>query len=652
MDSIGLKSLHTYNRAQVAYNLRVVIQQPLAVTRAALLIDYASIIRGMKLNPAAVKKNIQEMQRYSGIAAWKALGFYDVNISRGLTSLIKHDEKASDKITEVGMWGAEKADQLTWAGIWSACKAEVICKQHISSKDANFYEAVTKLFEDVIYKTQVVDSILTKNEFMRDKGYLARAVGSFMSEPTTTASMLMNAYDQYHMDVQRGMSRQQAWKRNRRMIGRTAYVYGLGAVILAAAQAVADAFRDDDDYQEYDEKWVEAFGGNLLEELVPFNKLPLVGDLWEVGKELIATFTDLDLYGNAPQSVIMQWYDSLVKGVEIIHDKIAGVDTNYTWYAGAYKLLQAVSGIAGLPMAAATREIVTGWNNIVGSMAPSLKVKTYDPGKMNNIKYAYQDGYLTAEEAHTELLDKGLVDNEDEAYWTVQKWEAGGDSYSKYDAITQAVRSGASITAEMAELTSHGYTKEQVISHIKSSVRQWYQDGEITKQQATNMLTKYTDLSAEDVAAAVKKWSSKVVTGTAFEDIKDSFMDGKMTQSRAVEMYVRYGGYTQQEAKQEVATWAFVKQHPKCEGISWPAIENYQTYCQSTGMSAETFYAAWKYSYSVKADVDANGDAISGSRKAKVLRYINGLNLTYAQKDSLYYAFGWAQSTINEAPWH
>lgn len=651
MDSIGLKSLHIYNRAQVAYNLRVVIQQPLAVTRAAMLIDYSSIIRGMKLNPAAVKKNIQEMQRYSGIAAWKALGFYDVNISRGLTSLIKHDEKVSDKITEVGMWGAEKADQLTWAGIWSACKEEVL-HRGMKYTDKGFFDAVTKLFEDVVYKTQVVDSILTKNEFMRDKGYLARAVGSFMSEPTTTASMLMNAYDQYRMDVQRGMSRQQAWKRNRRMIGRTAYVYGLGAVILAAAQAVADAFRDDDDYQEFNEKWVEAFGGNLLEELVPFNKLPLVGDLWEVGKELLATFTDLDLYGNAPQSVIMQWYDSLVKGVEIIHDKIAGEDTNYTWYAGAYKLLQAVSGITGLPMAAATREIVTAWNNIVGAMAPSLKIKTYDPGEMNNIKYAYQDGYLTTEEAYAELLGKGLVDNENEAYWMVQKWESGEDSYSRYDAINQAVRSGASIIAEMEELTSHGYTEEEIISHIKSSVGQWYQDGEITKQQATNMLTKYTDLSAEEVTAAVNKWSSKVVTGIAFDDIKDSFMAGKITQSRAVEMYVRYGGYTQQDAQEKVATWAFVKKHPSCDGISYSAIETYQTYCANTGMDAGTFYDAWKYNYSAKADVDVNVEAISGSKKTKVLNYVNGLNLTYAQKDSLYYAFGWAQSTIDEAPWH
>lgn len=558
MDSIGLKSLHTYNRAQVAYNLRVVIQQPLAVTRAAMLIDYASIVRGMKLNPAVVKKNIQEMQRYSGIAAWKALGFYDVNISRGLTSLIKHDETVSDKITQAGMWGAEKADQLTWAGIWSACKEEVL-RRGMKYTDKGFFETVTKLFEDVIYKTQVVDSILTKNEFMRDKGYLARAVGSFMSEPTTTASMLMNAYDQYHMDVQRGMTRQQAWKRNRRMIGRTAYVYGLGAVILAAVQAVADAFRDDDDYQEYSEKWVEAFGGNLLDELAPFNKLPLVSDLWEVGKELLATFTDLNLQGNAPQSVIMQWYDSLVKSVEIIHDKIAGEDTNYTWYAGAYKLLQAVSGITGLPMATATREIVTAWNNVVGAMAPSLKIKTYDSGEMSNIKYAYQDGYLTEEEAVGELLGKRLVDSEDEAYWKIRGWDSGDENFSRYDAIYDAMLNGGDFDAAMKELTAHGYAEKAVLSQIKSKVGQWYKEGEISKQDAINMLKKYIGTDSGEITKTVNRWSCYVVTGIDYDDIKQAYLDGNISQSRAVEMQVRYGGYEQEKAADMVKKWGAEK---------------------------------------------------------------------------------------------
>ena len=698
-DSWGLQALHHYNRAQVAYNFRVVVQQPMAITRAAQILDYSSILKGMKLNPAAIKKNIQEMQQHSGIAAWKSLGFYDVNISRGLTSIIKHDDTVLDKITDVGMWGAEKADLMTWAAIWSATKEEVIRKQKLTPKSEGFYEAVTKLFEEVIYKTQVVDSVLTKNEFMRDKGFWARAVGSFMSEPTTTASMLVDAYDKYHMDLQRGMNRQQAWKKNSKNIVRTVYVYGIGAVLLAAVQAVADAFRDDDDYQEWYEKWLEAFGGNLVDELMPFNKLPIVSDFYDLAKELLSVF-GVDTYGNPPQSVFMQWYDSLVKGVEILHDKISGEDTNYTWYGGAYKLLQAVSGMTGLPMAGATREIVTAWNNIVGAMAPSLKVKTYDPGEKNEIKYAYLDGYITAEEAIEQLIAQELVDTEDEAYFLVQGWEAGED-YSRYDAIFDAVRNGGDISEAMGEFTSHGYKEEDVLSQVKSKIGEWYKGGEITKQQAINMLTKYFDMDSEEITDTVNKWSCKVVTGIAFEDIKDKFLEGNITAGRAIDMYVLYGGYTKEKATETVNKWraekeigvayddikdafmdgeitkgdaknmyityggyseeeanekvtvlAFVKQHPETDGISYAGVDAYQTYCESYSVPAKTFYDVWKYNSNANADVDANGKSISGSKKKKVLAYIDSLNLTYAQKDSLYYAFGWAESKIYEAPWH
>ena len=699
-DSIGMRSLHAYNRAQVAYNFRVVVQQPLAITRAAQIIDFRSIVQGTKLSPVAVKKNIEEMRKYSGIAAWKALGFYDVNISRGLNAIIKHSDTATDKLIEVGMKGAETADTLTWAGIWSACKAEVMRKQKLKPKDAGFYEAVTKLFEDVIYKTQVVDSVLTKNEFMRDKGFFARLIGSFMSEPTATASMLVDAVDKYNRAIQGGMTKQRAWQRNGKQIARTIYVYSVGAVMLAAVQAAADALRDDDDYQTFMEKWLEAFGGNAVDELMPLNKLPIISDFYEAAKEIVATWTGWDIYGNPPQSVFMQWYDSLVKGGEILHDRIMGEDTNYTWYGGIYKLLQALSGMTGLPMAAATREAITAWNNTVGAMAPSLKVKTYEPSEKAQIKYAYEDGYLTAEEATQELLEKALVDTEDEAYWTIQGWEAG-EGYSRYDAIMDAVRNGTGFDDAMDELTSHGYTEREVLSQVKSGIGEMYRDGQITKQQATRMLEKHLDMTDDEITEVVNKWSCQVVTGIPYDDIKQEFLDGNITATRAIDMRVRYGGYTREEATETVTEWraeketgiaydeideafhageisqadardmyvtyggktaeeaeekvavlAFVKEHPECKGISYAAVEDYTTYCEADGVPAGTFYDAWKYNSNTHADVDANGESISGSKKVKVLAYIDTLALTSAQKDSLYYAFGWAQSRIYEAPWH
>ena len=662
-DSFGMNALRRYNMAQIAFNFRVVVQQPLAITRAALLIDYGSIMKGMKLSPAAIKKNIAEMREHSGIAAWKALGFYDVNISRGLTDTIKHSSTLMQNIGEVGMKGAEWADTVTWAAMWSACKEEVIKKQKLRPGDAGFFEAVTKLFEDVVYKTQVVDSILTKNEFMRSKGFFARAIGSFMSEPTTTASMLIDAVDKYNADLKRGMNKSQAWERNKRMIGRTIYVYAVSATLLAAVQAIADAWRDDDDYETFLEKWLEAFGGNIVDELMPLNKLPILSDFYDVAKEVLSIF-GVDTYGNPPQTVFMQWYDSLIKGTEIIYDKIAGKDTNYTWYGGIYKLLQAASGMIGAPMAATTREVVAIWNNIVGAMAPSLKVvpdwfkkvKTYDAGETNELKYAYADGYLTFEEAINELIEQGLVDNEDEAYFTVSGWEAG-EGYSRYDAIYDAVLNGGDFDAAMDELTSHGYDERDVMRQIKSQIGTWYSDDKsdirVTKQQAIGMLEKYTDMTDEEIEKTMNRWSSKVVTGIAYEDIGDEFLEGNISASRATEMYMRYGGLTKEAAGEKVAVLKFVKDYPQFEAgdVSYSMVEGYLTYGESAGIDVNVFYDVWKYNSGVKADVDKKGNTISGSKKEKVLDYIDSLDLTKKQKDSLYYALGWAESNLRDAPW-
>ena len=313
------------------------------------------------------------------------------------------------------------------------------------------------------------------------------------------------------------------------------------------------------------EKWFEAFKGNLFDELNPFNKLPLVTEFCDLAKNLLAA-VGVDTYGYAPSSIWLQWADDLVKGTQILYQKIFGDGNNYTWYGGISKMLKAVSGMSGVPMAAVTREVITGWNSVVQYMAPDLVVKSYDPGDKNTIKHAYLDGYLTEDEAYLELLNKGIAKDENDAYWAVQEW-GGGDGYSKYDAINQAVRNGESITKQMAELTSHGHAEKDVVSNIKSSIGKWYQEGEITGHQAVTMLTRYTGLTADEANASVNKWKCKVETGIAFDDIKDSFMGGETSYSRAVDMYVKYGGLSLQEATEKVYTWDFIKKHPGCDDI-------------------------------------------------------------------------------------
>lgn len=405
-DSTAINAMHRYNMAQIAYNVRVVAQQPLSIVRAGTVLDTRSILEGLKMSPAQQKKNIEDMLEHSGIALWKDLGFYDVNISHNLTDIIKHKETFMDKVNEVGMFGAELADKVTWGAMWNACKKQVTRKTGLKDGEA-FYEAVNRLFDEVIYKTQVVDTIATKPEFLRSKGFFARAVGSFMSEPVTTASMVINAFERYTADMRRGMSRSEAWRRNGGMIVRTAGVYAVSSILLASVTAVIDALRDDDDYETLPQKWLEAFGGNLLDELNPLNKLPIFRDLYELSKSLLEKL-GFDTYGNEPRSILFQWSDYLLKGTEILMDKLNGVQTNYTWYAVIYKYLQAASGASGLPAAAATRTVVNIWNNTVGTFAPSLKLKTYRMKTESEIKYALQDGYLSPDAAYQAYIDAGL----------------------------------------------------------------------------------------------------------------------------------------------------------------------------------------------------------------------------------------------------
>lgn len=126
------------------------------------------------------------------------------------------------------------------------------------------------------------------------------------------------------------------------------------------------------------EKYKENFFGNFTDEILPFNKLPVVSDMYDLAKMILSKI-GVDTYGNSPQTLFMQWSEYLVKSVEIFYNKINGENTGYTWYAAIYKLLQAASGLSGLPIAAATREVVGVWNHTVGEIASHLKVKNYNP---------------------------------------------------------------------------------------------------------------------------------------------------------------------------------------------------------------------------------------------------------------------------------
>lgn len=682
-ENLAGKVLSRAKVSKVAWNLRVAIQQPTAILRASLVLDIPSLMNGTLR--VGTKKLVQEMQEYSGIALWKSMGYYDLNVSRGVREQIKGNQSILDKVNDAGMWLPGKMDQWTWARIWAACKSKVSKEQNLTGE--SLLKATADLFEDVVYQTQVADSVLTRSALMRSKSQTVKEATAFMAEPTLTYNILLSAFQDYE-------SGHTTWQKARRGIMIGFYGYAMSSVANAIITSLVDAWRDDDEYETFWEKFRQALmgeksftEGNLFGELNPLEKIVFVKDIISRAK------------GYSNSSSYADIVDSIIGLFDVIKNFSEGKGT-LTHYGVLYKCLQTLDTVSGAGFAGIAREAAAIWNNTIGKMYPDLLLHTKKESTTTKVRNAYETGALTEEEAMLILVRDGAVETEDDAYFVVQKWNAGSD-YSRYDAIYDQVLNGGDIEAAMEELTSHGYTEKDVLSQVKSQISKWYKNGEITKEQATNMLAKYIGMDSDDITAAVNKWSSKVVTGIAFEDIKDEFLSGNITAAKAVDMYVTYGGYTKEKATETVSEWRaeketgiayddikdafmdgeitqgdaknmyityggyseaeasekvavldFVKKHPEADGISFAAVESFQTHCESAGVPATTFYEVWKYDANADADVDANGKSISGSKKAKVLAYIHSQNLTSAQKDSLYYAFGWAESKIYEAPWN
>lgn len=271
-------------------------------------------------------------------------------------------------------------------------------------------------------------------------------------------------------------------------------------------------------------------------------------------------------------------------------------------------------------------------------------------------RYASEPSEDPEEEANDAYF--ALRRTEERLAYEAEHGDADGFSYSRYDGVLNAVQSGNGFDAALRDMLDHGYTEDDVRREIRSSIGEWYQDGpegqpRISKEQALSWLQEYGGISREDAEKKVNQWSSYVVTGIRYNEIEDAYLGGEITASRAAEMLRLYGGYSTEEAQSKVTVYELHKQYPDFDGeLSESAVASFLEVAEPVGISLDQFYDAVEFGRNTHADVDENGEAISGSKKEKILAYINGLNLTGSQKDALYFYYGYAESKLGETPWH
>lgn len=328
-DTIGKHFFTNAKIASVGMNLRVVLLQPTSYLRASAVIDNRYLIRAL-----AHKPKIAKAEKYCGIAQWKALGFYDTNIQRGVTELIKHDETVRDKAVEVAMKGAEMADKLTWGVLWNACELEVRAKQKdLKVGSDEFNNAVAKRLREVIYATQVVDSTMTRSQMMRSSDMYDKMLTSFASEPTLSYNMMQDAIFEIKLAKRRGESKD-SMRKHGRHFARVAVAYTVTNLMCALVEAGFDAYRDDEDEEMDLAEFMKAYLRNFATDMSFTAKVPYI-------KEIISI-----LQGYTSSRTDTQWMQSLGYSLKGIAKIMEGEGNAYTTFKN---ILRASSYVSGLP---------------------------------------------------------------------------------------------------------------------------------------------------------------------------------------------------------------------------------------------------------------------------------------------------------------
>lgn len=557
-DSMASKMISAFRRNAISGKLSVAIQQPSAIVRATALVD-------PKYFFGHVDKNTYDTaKKYSGTAVIKEVGGFDAYTGKGLVQWMADNDKLNfGNIRDaVAGWLPQKMDEITWCRIWKACENEVADTTALERGSEEFYKAVGHRFDDVIEYTQVYDSVISRSEYMRSKSAGAKLFTSFKAEPTVSYNMYWYALK--HMNEKGGKAR---------LLRTAASIIGAG-VFNAMLKSVITAIRDDDENQNYVDKYVEALAGNLVG--TPLKKVPYIGEYIYLGGEL-DTLGSLPLVNEVLS--MLQGYTSLRSELKVIQDLINAAGDLDNEKKGLderlLRMAKATSQMFGIPLDA----FIKDWLGVVKEAYKAISGN--EPELSGNILYEIREGLGVKQEL--------------ELYKGVDKAITTGD-YTRLDKQFKT----------MVERDTTTDPTKKTRETVRAAVRQYFDAGEVKAGDAKRILVRC--------------------------------------------------GYKMDDAEAMITKWDFWRDYPEAHDTS---IEDgtetlaakYFEYAKPANIDKTLFYDVYKFNGSAKADKDKNGNSIRNSKRDKVADYINKQRLTKAQKDALWLACGYKESTLDEAPW-
>lgn len=474
-DSIGATFVSAYKAAAVGANLRVALLQPTAIFRAAMELNPAYLAKGV-----AMKGGQEEMLKYSGIAIWKDLGFYDTNIGSSVRRQIMGEAKKSaeikNEVVEKSMTMAEFGDKVTWAAIWNACKLQVAAEEKLSGEA--LMEATAEKFDQVCLSTQVFDSTISRSQIMRNTDGRVKTATAFLSEPTLSVNMLMDKIFQFATDAQK-YGKGKAWGMNKQRITRAFATYAVTNLAAALAESLMDAYRSmdsDDDKDDFAKEirkalfgdWSETIDGwdvienlmssNLVNDMMVSSKIPYLKNI----SSAIQGFGQTDMESSfiySAWNTLQIWREK----VNLANGKLESPTkvTNYgnmTTYGAIYKTLQTLSQASGIPIYNGLRDVTPLYNMTIGKVT-GLTLDTYETSMQRTVKALKESGVTISDEEWKFIKNNGMTKTDVENYY--------GKTYEKLGKTPQQAGISLEVYQEYRVAISGKKTKEEVCEAIR-----------------------------------------------------------------------------------------------------------------------------------------------------------------------------------------
>lgn len=527
--SLSGRFFSRFKKGAVLGSISVGIQQPSAVGRAFAYIDIKHFLNLKHFVPKIRRKIWTEVKKYAPVAIIKEMGYFDTGIGRSVEEYINapsYDgfvEKAKAFVVDEAYRDEQLGhfpqvmDELTWCHIWEATKNMVREEQGLTGEA--LLEEAGRRYTDVIIKTQVYDSVMSRSAFMRSQSGLAKMATAFAAEPTTTINMLEDGAIQF----------MHGGKEGKRFFGRVVASCITATIINSALKSIVYAARDDDDDQSYLEKYIEAFFDSLTGDLNLLTYFPVLRDIWSLVEGYDVERADMTLFAD--------FVDATKRILEA--DEIGYRDIED--FAGS------VANFFGLPVKNVMRDIRSAYQ-AVGTIFSDNKTTAH--GIADSIESAIPFHSENPKRDLYNALKKGDSALADELMADITR----GKELQPSTVIRQALRENDDRIRDAAQLRydgdidgyaqlvravqADGFDLNDVINAVNSELRKI----ESEHSEQTDESSEKTDSATSDGASTVQLYSKADIiraygdtdrTVKIVEELQKSLTDGGKTKKEA-----------------------------------------------------------------------------------------------------------------------